>query len=118
MNKKILIVDDDDSILEILVDAIQSEKYLIKTATSGMQAIEMFQKESFDCLVTDINMPGMDGVQLVHKLYELEFKPMVFVVTGYSDYPREKLNAIKPRAIFFKPFDVTELSEVIFRYLK
>ncbi|MBT3388003.1 MAG: response regulator, partial [Desulfobacula sp.] len=67
---KILIVDDEEIIVKLLAMSLRSDGYEIVTANSGEQGLEVFKSESPDIVVTDIKMPGMDGLELLKKIKE------------------------------------------------
>lgn len=118
MNKTILIVDDESSILRLLGEHFREVGFNVLEAESAVEALEKIDFKQVDCLITDIIMPELDGVQFVSKLQEKKIFPPLFFITGYSDYPREKLNALKPKAIIFKPFDLDELTDLVRLYVK
>ena len=68
MKPKILVVDDEVSILESLRGILQDEGYLVSTATSGEQALEEIFKDLPDLVLLDIWMPGMDGLTVLGEL--------------------------------------------------
>lgn len=113
----VLLVDDDPDILELFKESLEDLSLTVYTALNGAQALDLLAKIKVDCLVTDIKMPVMDGLKLVTTLQaQNNFIPFFFI-TGYQDYPRENLNALKPRAIIFKPFDFEEASILIKNHL-
>jgi DNA-binding NtrC family response regulator len=81
---KILLVDDDDSILESLNEILTQEGYETKSAQTGKEAIEACQKDSFDVALIDIKLPDMVGTALLAILKK--FNPMlgIIIVTGYQ----------------------------------
>jgi sugar-specific transcriptional regulator TrmB/CheY-like chemotaxis protein len=109
---KILLVDDDDSILESLNEILTQEGYETKSAQTGKEAIEACQKDSFDVALIDIKLPDMVGTALLAILKK--FNPMlgIIIVTGYPSLETaiESLNSgadgyiVKP----FKPFKLLE----------
>jgi DNA-binding NtrC family response regulator len=115
--KSILLVDDDPEMLELFTESLEALSFKVHTAANGLLALEFLSNNKVDCIVTDISMPGLSGTQFIHQLQEhLDFTPFFFI-TGYQDYPREKLNIYKPIAIIFKPFDFEEASVLISNYL-
>ncbi len=79
----ILIVDDDDSILEISNEYFELKGYRVITAGNGMQALAIIKKETVDCCVTDINMPYMDGMELAEQIRKIDNTIPVIIMTGY-----------------------------------
>jgi two-component system, NtrC family, sensor kinase len=82
---KILIVDDESAIVRLLSMSLKSDGYDICTAASGEEALDVFDKQSPDIVVTDIKMPGMDGLELLKKIKELAPDREVIIVTGHGD---------------------------------
>ena len=110
---KVLLVDDDPGLLDIFQEALDDLSFEVTTAKSGEEAQLKLSKEKFHCLITDISMTGMSGVELVSALRAAGNEMPVYFITGYSDYSREKLNVLRPKAIIFKPFDVEEAALLI-----
>ena len=82
---KILIVDDEEIIVRLLSMSLKSDGYETVVAYNGEQALEVFDKESPDIVVTDIKMPGMDGLELLKKIKEIDSEKEVIIVTGHGD---------------------------------
>lgn len=113
----VLLVDDDPNILEVFKESLEDLSFTVYTALNGALALELLSAAKIDCLVTDINMPVMDGLKLIATLQSQNNFIPFFFITGYQDYPRENLNVFKPRAIIFKPFDFEEASMLIKNHL-
>lgn len=115
LNKEnILIVDDDVHILELLQRHLQALNYHTFKAISVREAIDILQDKSIDLLITDLQMPGVDGLELVK--YASEHFPLVpkLVVTGYPSLDGA-LEVMKSGAIDYltKPFTKEELKSAI-----
>ena len=82
---KILIVDDEEIIVKLLSLSLRSDGYETVSAYSGEQGLEVFKSESPDIVVTDIKMPGMDGLELLKKIKEIDSEKEVIIVTGHGD---------------------------------
>ncbi|MBU0464503.1 MAG: response regulator [Proteobacteria bacterium] len=82
---KILIVDDEDIIVRLLSMSLRSDGYETVTANCGEQGLEVFKTEAPDIVVTDIKMPGMDGLELLKKIKEIDPEKEVIIVTGHGD---------------------------------
>ena len=82
---KILIVDDEEIIVRLLSMSLRSDGYKTVSANSGDQGLDVFKSESPDIVVTDIKMPGMDGLELLKRIKELNSETEVIIVTGHGD---------------------------------
>ena len=83
--KKLLIIDDERPILEMLEISLVSEGYDVFTAESGKAGLETFGKEKPKLVLTDIKMPGMDGIEVLKKIKEKNSEAEVIVITGHGD---------------------------------
>ncbi len=82
---KILIVDDEEIIVRLLSMSLKSDGYETVCAYNGEQGLEVFKSEAPDIVVTDIKMPGMDGLELLKKIKEINAETEVIIVTGHGD---------------------------------
>jgi two-component system nitrogen regulation response regulator NtrX len=81
---KILIVDDEQSIVDSLSLILKGDKHEVKGALNGMDALEMCKKENFDLILLDIKMPMMDGLEVLAKLMEMDKDNVVIMITGHG----------------------------------
>ncbi|MCD2421565.1 sigma-54 dependent transcriptional regulator [Niabella pedocola] len=82
---KLLIIDDDVDLCQLLARYLLKNGYEVETAYSGNKGIAKYKADHFDAVITDYRLGDMDGVQLVRELKELNSKVAVLVITGYSD---------------------------------
>jgi signal transduction histidine kinase len=106
----VLVVDDDEDVNALLSDVLSREGYRTETASAGAQALEKYQHQSFDVVVSDVKMPGMSGTDLLRAIREIDQDTAVILVTGYSDLASAR-EAVKGGAFDYvlKPFDLDEL---------
>lgn len=114
-NKRILLVDDEESVLNTLRRSFRKQPYEIHTATSGSDGLALMSEHSFDLIVSDMRMPEMDGAEFLSKAKEKQ--PMVerLLLTGYSDMD-ETVRAINDGGIFgylSKPWDADQLNALV-----
>ena len=83
--RKLLIIDDERPILEMLEISLASEGYDVFTAESGKAGLEIFGRENPKLILTDIKMPGMDGVEVLKRIKEKDSEAEVIVITGHGD---------------------------------
>lgn len=110
---RVLLVDDEPDMLDIFKDGLEDLSFEVTCAQNVQAAQNFLRSNNYQCLITDIAMPGLSGVDLVAGLRAEGNDIPVYFITGYSDYSREKLNYLKPKAIIFKPFDIEEASLLI-----
>ncbi len=79
----LLVVDDEESILHVVGEYFRRRGYRIHTARGGSQALALLREETVDCCFTDINMPGMNGLELAERIHDIDSTLPVIVMTGY-----------------------------------
>ena len=82
---KLLLIDDEEGIRKVLSISLKSDGYDVATAANGQQGIDLFQKEFFPIVLTDIKMPGMDGIEVLRRIKEINPEVEVIVITGHGD---------------------------------
>ena len=117
--KKILVVDDEQGILDLLKKVLGKESYEVKTALNGQAAIKMVKEEKLDLVILDIKMPGIDGVETLKQIKWLNKKIIVIMLTAYGTLDSAK-EALKLGAHDYitKPFKLDYIKEVIKENLK
>lgn len=83
MTRKLLIVDDETYILDLLSDMFKIEGYEVFCALNGEQAIEMLRDNVFDVVITDLVMPKMGGIKLFHEIKKVNPFAQIIIITGY-----------------------------------
>jgi DNA-binding NtrC family response regulator len=112
--KRILVVDDDEVLRNMLIDTLSSLDYLSTAAEDGEKAWEILQKEHFDLVITDIKMPYMDGISLMKKIKEGDMKTPVIMITAYSSaYPEDKALIEGADGYLAKPFRIERIDELM-----
>ena len=81
--EKILLVDDERSILDVASEYFTLKGYEVLTATNGREAMDIINQGSIDCCFTDINMPEMDGLELAELIRRKDNSVPVIIMTGY-----------------------------------
>jgi len=82
--RNVLVVDDDEFALRGIARALGGESYQVVTATSGSEALDLLKQDSFDLVLTDLKMPGVDGLDILRQARELVPQAMVLILTGYA----------------------------------
>lgn len=81
--KRILIVDDDEQIQKLLVDYFQHLGYEVKFALNGAEALGKLSQNDIDCIISDLVMPDMDGLELLKQVRSQKLKIPFLLITGY-----------------------------------
>ncbi|MFL6336229.1 MAG: ATP-binding protein [Pyrinomonadaceae bacterium] len=108
---RILVVDDEENVRELLADILESEGYQVELAAGGREALDKFgDGAAFDALFTDLGMQGMSGWELAHAVRELDEKIPVAVITGWGEAvgSSERL-AARVDWVIAKPFDTAQI---------
>ena len=110
----ILVVDDEASIREMLEIMLSKEGYRVASAPSGPEALQLFKKEPFAVVLTDIRMRPMDGLALLKAIKSLHSRTEVIMISAFAD-TETAVEAMNEGAYdyFPKPFDLAELKSVI-----
>ncbi len=100
------VIDDDEAIRQSLAFLLQAAKLEVKTYSSAMAFLDALPDTTASCVITDVRMPGMSGVDLLRRLKELKIGMPVIVITGHGDVALA-VEAMKVGAVDFleKPFD-------------
>ena len=115
----LLVIDDELGMREMLSYELAQEGFEVETAASGMAAVEAVRRRKFDLAVTDLKMPGMDGVATLAALREIDPDIEVIVATGYATV--ETAVACMKRGAYDyiqKPYDLTELKLLLERAMQ
>jgi len=116
---KLLIVDDAKLFLRSFRRLLCKEGYDVTTAENGSEALEHLKKETFDLVVTDIEMPKMNGIDMLKRIKTLKGDLMVIVLTAFSSLERKE-EALKFGASGYieKPVEIDYIKGVIGKLLK
>jgi len=97
---RLLVVDDEKDMLEVLRDILTQESHEVTTAVSGAQALESFTKGRYDVVVTDLKMPRMGGIELLEEIKRLDPEVMVILLSAYGTV-ETAVEAVKKGAFDF-----------------
>lgn len=117
---RILIVDDSRSIRELLTSVLNGAGFAVSSAEDGEDGLKMAKSNKFDLVITDVNMPIMDGIELLKSLRTLPdyaFRPILILTTEFSQEMKMKGKSAGATGWLVKPFDPTKLIDVIKRLL-
>jgi len=116
MSEKVLLVDDEEEFTETLAERMRTRGMEVSTTNSGADALELVDEESFDVVVLDLKMPGIDGIEALKRIKRRRPNIQVVLLTGHATVEKG-VEAIKEGALEFleKPVDLASLTEAIHR---
>ena len=118
--KKILVVDDSRSLRQMVVFTLQQAGYQVTEAGDGVEALEVASGQAFDLVLTDQNMPRMDGLTLIQNLRrKVEFlsTPLLVLTTEADSAMKVQARAAGATGWIAKPFDPQRLLDVVVRMI-
>jgi two-component system, chemotaxis family, chemotaxis protein CheY len=116
MTKSILAVDDSGSLRQMVVFSLQAAGYKVTEAADGQDGLDKAKRQVFDLVLTDQNMPNMDGLTFIRSLRLLsnyQRVPILMLTTESSDEMKAKGRAAGANGWLVKPFDPQRLTEVV-----
>ena len=112
---RVLVVDDETHVREVLIEALESEGCEVVSAQSGEIALALFDQYegNFDGIFTDIGMPEMSGWELVTEIRQRSKRMPIAIISGWADaISLETKNAVKADWVVAKPFDIDRISKI------
>ena len=119
-NKRVLIVDDEQEVNNYLTSEL-SKQYKIVSCTNGKEAYDIVHKEKIDAVISDIMMPGIDGITLCHKIKSnptINHIPVILLTAKHSDEDRNKGLQTGADAYIAKPFDMETLKSTLWSIIE
>jgi signal transduction histidine kinase/CheY-like chemotaxis protein len=110
---RILVVDDEEYVRELLADVLRSEGYQVTLAENGNEALRLFEQHNFEAVFTDVGMPGMSGWELARAIREQDSTVPLAVITGWGEAvgSAEQEDA-KVDWVVTKPFSIMRIEEI------
>jgi DNA-binding NtrC family response regulator len=114
MAEKVLLVDDDEEFLEVTSERLETRGVEVSTAASAAEALDLIEKDLFDVVVLDLQMPGIDGIDTLKRIKEKREELQVILLTGHATVEKA-VESIKLGAMDFleKPADFEALNAKI-----
>jgi DNA-binding NtrC family response regulator len=112
--EKIMVVDDESSIRMLLDDALSSEGFEVSLAKDGQECLEQMERGDFDLVITDLNMPRLDGIEMLRQMKRAGRKERVIILTG--DHLDERFVDLEmPQVVtrLLKPIRLDRLLEIV-----
>jgi signal transduction histidine kinase/ActR/RegA family two-component response regulator len=111
---RILVVDDDPDIRQLLQDRLRAKGYRAQSAADGVQALEAVRAETFEGMILDISLPSMDGMDVLRQIRKWDQQiPIVMVTASGSKELAVRAISMGAQAYLLKPFDVDELQRIV-----
>ncbi len=120
-NKYVLIVEDSETMRAFLIAALEDLPLEVVEAATGFEALKLLPHYNFSLIVTDINMPDINGLELItylkkHPLYNNT--PVIVISTERSEEDRKRAEALGANDYLVKPFDMEKFKEKVMGFLK
>ena len=116
---RILYVEDDKNLQKETLIVLENYFDSIDTAFDGSEALKLYKDNSYDLVITDINMPNMDGETLIKEIHTINQQQEIIVVSAYSD--SERLISLIQQNIsnfILKPIEANQLSNILYQTCK
>jgi two-component system response regulator PilR (NtrC family) len=107
---RVLVVDDEENIREVLSNYLESMNYEVQTAEDGQDALDKYRKGDFDLIISDLLMPNIDGLELLKRIRNIDKEVIFLMITGYPSI-ETAVDAIKKGAYDYitKPFHMEDV---------
>lgn len=115
--RRVLVIDDDTVVRDVLQDVVTSLGYAADIAASGPEGIALFETGRYDVVLTDLRMPGMTGWEVLAAVRALDPRIPVIIVTGSAVHPDDDRIAQPGVALVKKPVEADALEEALSRAL-
>lgn len=111
--KRVLVVDDDAQIRELLTSVLSRRDLIVDEAADGREALELLRQNSYAVILLDLLMPNTDGFGVLDELETAMSSPVVLVITGADRALVKQLDAQKIHGVLRKPFDPEDLANLV-----
>ncbi len=121
MSKNCLVVDDSASIRQLIALALEDAGIGVVSADSGRDALGKLSATKFDLVITDLNMPEMDGIELIRQVRgmpDYRFAPIIMLTTEAQEEKKKQGKAAGASGWIVKPFSSEQLLNVVKKFLK
>lgn len=119
IKKRILLVDDERDALKVISAILSDDGYEVYTADNGADALNMFEEHNINVVLADLKMPGINGMELLHRIKEMDANVAFIIMTAYGSVD-SAVSAMKEGAIHYliKPLNYDELDIVLERVFR
>src|SRR5260370_31736124 len=118
-NGYVLVVDDEVELMKALCDSLPAQNYAVKGVSDPAKALELIAEGNFDLILSDLMMPGMDGIQLLRQAFEIDPLVVGIIMTGQGTVPTA-VEAMKIGAFDYiqKPFKLHSILPILNRAME
>lgn len=114
----ILVVDDEETIRQLLVRFFEPSGSYVSCAANGVEALRILDKQDFDLVITDVLMPEMDGIELIPQIKKRRPDAFILAMSGgghnfMGDYCVKLAASLGAHAVIMKPFGIGEMKEAV-----
>ncbi len=120
MTRNVLVVDDEDLIRQIISMILKSAGYKVIEAVNGLDALSKMTDRKFGLVITDIRMPGMDGIEFIKQLRsesEHRLVPIIMLTSGFSDFKKKEAEMAGVNDWIKKPFIRQQLLQSVRKFM-
>jgi CheY-like chemotaxis protein len=111
---RILVIDDEEHLRNLLADILKTGGYQVKTAPHGKEGLTSFQEEQYDVVITDLGMPEMSGLEVAEEIKRIDPSTPVVLLTGLNvQLGDEIIKDKKVDLVISKPFQLAEVLETV-----
>ena len=114
--KRILIVDDEEGIQLLYREEFEEEGFIVDSAYNGQEALQLFSEIQPDLVILDINMPGMNGIEVLRQMKEINAEVPVILCSAYQEY-KQDFGSWASEEYIVKSANLDELKAAVHRYL-
>ena len=113
-SSRILIVEDDNKMREALMQIMAREKYEVTTAASGEEALKIFKNQHFDLVISDLKLPGIDGMEVLNAIHAFRPETGIIIITAYDDPANRLVGKLQGvHSYLIKPFSADEIERTV-----
>lgn len=110
---RVLVVDDDEAIRKLIAAILRRRSFHVDTVANGEEALRKLAEQPYQVMLLDLMMPKVDGYTVIDRVYEQKIDIEIVVVTAAGASQVKAIDRSRVRAVISKPFDVTQLVEIV-----
>ena len=111
--KNVLIIDDNEKVLGIFKQLLLDEGYRVSTTSNGTSGVLLFLRQNFDLVITDLNMQGMDGLDVIRRINNITKVPIILMSSGYLPVEPDDPRFMGVNAVILKTIDDYDFCELV-----